>query len=251
MSQAARTLAIGDIHGCDSALETLLSTLNVTAQDTVITLGDVVDRGPNTRRVIEQLLQLASQCRLITIRGNHEEMMLKVLHGNPWRAGWLNCGCWEVLESYGGELEAIPQEHRQFLEAMQSYWETEHDIFVHAGVDPNVDMDQQFDDILRWTSTSAQLPPHKSGKRVICGHTQQRSGLPRLSPGWICIDTAAYSGLWLSALDVEQNELLQANQLGQVRRLQLDAEHIVDITPVSPGTSRDGGTLPGSGPPRV
>lgn len=251
MKLEQRLFAIGDIHGCDTALETLLTTLNVTVNDTVVTLGDVIDRGPNTRRVIELLLQLASQCRLITIRGNHEDMMLKVLQGSPWRAGWLTCGGWDVLESYGGELEMIPEEHRRFLQEMLPYWESDHDIFVHAGVDPTVDIDQQLDDTLRWMPTSARLPPHKSGKRVICGHTQQRSGLPRISPGWICIDTSAYNGQWLSALDVRQNVIYQANQLGNARRLQLDAQRVVSITPVSPGMLPSDGTRRESGPPRV
>ena len=76
-----RTIAIGDIHGCDLALEAILNAIGPTAEDVIITLGDVVDRGANSRRVVELLLDLAQRCQHVGIMGNHEEMMLKVVAG--------------------------------------------------------------------------------------------------------------------------------------------------------------------------
>ncbi|WP_146401161.1 hypothetical protein [Pseudobythopirellula maris] len=64
---------------------------------------------------------------------------------------------------------------------------------------------------------------HRTGKRVVCGHTSQKNGLPKVWEGWACIDTWPAGGEWLSCLDVETNELVQANQSGATRRFQLGA----------------------------
>ncbi|MCY2963050.1 MAG: metallophosphoesterase, partial [Planctomycetota bacterium] len=72
-----RTLAIGDIHGCDFALEKLLTSVAPTSEDTLVVLGDVIDRGGGSKQVLDQLLALSKTTRVIFIRGNHEEMMLE------------------------------------------------------------------------------------------------------------------------------------------------------------------------------
>ena len=78
----SRTIAIGDIHGCASALDRLLYEIQPTQTDTIIGLGDYVDRGMESARVIETLIDLVSRCRLIPLIGNHELMMYKALQGN-------------------------------------------------------------------------------------------------------------------------------------------------------------------------
>ncbi len=70
---------------------------------------------------------------------------------------------------------------------------------------------------LRWKHIGGTEPPHPSGKRVICGHTAQRDGMPLVFDGWVCIDTYAHGGGWLSALDVEIDQIYQASQSGAVR----------------------------------
>ena len=74
-----RVIATGDIHGCADALYALLEIVDPTADDLVVTLGDYVDRGPNTREVIDQILDLKKRCRLISLVGNHELMMLDAI----------------------------------------------------------------------------------------------------------------------------------------------------------------------------
>ena len=79
----ARTLVFGDIHGCDVAMNLLLEKLQITSDDTVVLLGDIVSRGPATRQCLERAMELSRTCRLLYIRGNHEEMMLDSLnHGD-------------------------------------------------------------------------------------------------------------------------------------------------------------------------
>ena len=216
-SASGRTIAIGDIHGCDVALQVLLSELKLTADDMLVVLGDVVDRGPGTRQVIEQLIQLQQTCRLVFIMGNHEEMMLDVIGGGDWAAGWIQYGGYAALESYGGALDQVPAEHVEFLKSACDYFETDSEIFVHATLDPAVPLSEQTPDCLRWNKLTGLETPHPSGKRVICGHTPVATGLPAVLPGWVCLDTWAYNGLYLTALDVATNELYQAQQSGTFR----------------------------------
>jgi len=120
-----RTLAIGDIHGCDVALLMLLPTLALRSEDTVVVLGDAVDRGPGSRQVVERLLQLADECRLIFILGNHEEMLLQSLDGTGSMETWRRYGGTETLDSYGGDPRKIPATHREFLQSGLDYWESD------------------------------------------------------------------------------------------------------------------------------
>src|SRR5262249_15289959 len=132
-----RTFALGDVHGCDVALRTLLERVELRPDDTLVVLGDVVDRGPRSKEAIDVLLDVAERCQMISIMGNHEEMMLDVLaHTRPIR-DWLDLGGNETLLSYGGIIDDIPQNHRDYLLSMVDYWETETDIFVHANLHPD------------------------------------------------------------------------------------------------------------------
>ncbi len=216
----ARCLAMGDIHGCDIALELLLKQLKLAADDTLVVLGDVVDRGPNSRRVVEQLLETATQCRLIFVMGNHEEMLLDSLAGGDWARTWQAYGGRQTVVSYGS-IERIPEEHLEFFGSGLNFWETEGEIFIHANLEPGVSLEEQSPEWLRWTHLTGFEQPHPSGKRVICGHTPQRSGLPLLMSGWVGIDTLAFGPGWLTVLDVATDQVYQANQAGKIRQFSL------------------------------
>ncbi|HET6425312.1 MAG TPA: metallophosphoesterase family protein [Planctomycetaceae bacterium] len=215
-----RTLAIGDVHGCDLALRTLIGLIAPTQSDTVVLLGDLVDRGPDTADVIEQVLRLQSRCRVILILGNHEEMMLQALDGQGWFM-WMQCGGDEALESYGGDPTAIPERHRDLLESALDYWETPDTIFVHANLEHGIALSDQHAVCLRWTHLSGTERPFDPARRVICGHTPQSNGLPLIMPGWVCIDTDCQRGGWLTCLDVCSNVVYQASQSGETRSFPL------------------------------
>jgi Calcineurin-like phosphoesterase len=87
-----RTIAIGDIHGCAIALAKLIEVVAPQPDDTVVPLGDYVDRGIDSRGVIDQLISLADHCRLVPILGNHEEMLLGAREGRSDFRFWINCG---------------------------------------------------------------------------------------------------------------------------------------------------------------
>jgi serine/threonine protein phosphatase 1 len=217
-----RTLAIGDIHGCDVALHALLPMLDLRSEDTVVVLGDAVDRGPATRQVVERLLELAQECQFVFVLGNHEQMMLESLSGGTGVAAWLRYGGAATLQSYGGDPREIPRAHVEFLSAAVDFHETESTLFVHANLDPQAPLDRQDPEWLRWTHLSGHEAPHPSGKRIVCGHTPQKNGLPLAIPGWICIDTFAWGKGWLTCLDVGTDEWYQANQAGATRSGRLE-----------------------------
>jgi serine/threonine protein phosphatase 1 len=151
-----RVLAIGDIHGCLQALDTLLTAVAPTGNDWIVTLGDYVDRGPDSCRVLERLLELHRGGRLIALGGNHEEMLLGVREDFSTLPAWLEFGGQETLDSYaragfGSDLQAIPENHWSFLqEVCVNCFETETHFFVHGNVDPRLPLSQQPTEILRW-----------------------------------------------------------------------------------------------------
>jgi serine/threonine protein phosphatase 1 len=212
-----RHFAIGDIHGCDQALDSLLNGLDLTADDLVIVLGDAIDRGPGSRRVLKRLIKLDDTSQLVYIRGNHEEMMLDALEGNHVDE-WLRHGGAATVSSYGGSLDDIPDDHWDLLESSSKYWEGPNDICVHANLKPGVELHEQRSSWLRWRKLTGDELPHHSGKRVVCGHSGVGFGAPTFRNGWVCLDTNAYCGGILTALELGSGEILQARQSGEFRR---------------------------------
>ena len=225
-----RRLAIGDIHGCNRALETLVQSVGLRPDDTIVTLGDYVNRGPNVKRVLDWLIEMDERGRLVALRGNHEIMMLRARQDNRSEQDWRYVGGDATLRSYAtsqgerGALADIPEQHWLFLENRLAPWfETESHIFVHAGVYPDLPLEEQPDYMLYWEKYDASKDRrHQSGKTVVCGHTSQRSGLPITNGAVVCIDTWACGGGWLTCLDPESGEIWQANQAGQTRCGRLD-----------------------------
>jgi serine/threonine protein phosphatase 1 len=229
-----RLLAIGDIHGCLRSLIALLDAVSPQPEDKIITLGDYVDRGPDSRGVLDHLIGLHDEGRLVALRGNHDLMMLEARHGR--KRNWLACGGRQALKSYGFTEEEIkilggdpclyevddlmvkiPDRHWQFLEKDCKPWhETETHIFVHANLYPDVPMDEQPEFMLYWERLIEPCP-HVSGKVVVCGHTKQKSGLPLDLESTVCLDTGAYDDGWLTCLDVQSGRIWQANELGKAR----------------------------------
>jgi serine/threonine protein phosphatase 1 len=215
-----RTIAVGDIHGYLAALGALLEAIDPGPDDTIVTLGDYVDRGPDSRGVIDRLIALAEQCRLVPILGNHDEMLLAICDG---RMGliedWLVFGGDSAAASYGGMVpEGVPAEHVDFLRECRSFHETDRHFFVHASYLAHVPLPEQPTEVLRWDSLKLRRPgPHCSGKTAIVGHTAQRDG-EILDLGYLkCIDTCIYGGGWLSALDVDSGQVWQVDAEGRVR----------------------------------
>jgi serine/threonine protein phosphatase 1 len=211
-----RELAIGDIHGCARAFQTLLDVLRPERTDTIILLGDYIDRGPDSCEVIDMILELNRRCTVIPLAGNHEKMILRARTDPEMLAEWLIQGGQTTLDSYkrhgyAREIDAIPACHWQFLaEQTLDYWETDDSIFVHASIDADLDLPDQPDFLLFWQPFTDPTI-HKSGKRIICGHTSQKSGLPAVFDRGICLDTWAHGGGWLTCFDTVHDSFIQSN----------------------------------------
>lgn len=224
---AGRTIAIGDIHGCADALAALLGEISPTSNDTIIALGDYVDRGPKSRQTIDHLIGLSRECHLISLIGNHEAMLLDAFRDLQAMKRWLSQGGVETLRSYGWVkgsyrrrlADWIPERHWDFLKGCVRYHETDTHLFIHAGYVPELPLAEQPDLALQWRMTDRERTrPHNSGKVAIVGHTAQSSG-DVLDLGFlICIDTNCFRGGWLTALDVNDRRIWQSNASGELRR---------------------------------
>ncbi|QDT06851.1 Serine/threonine-protein phosphatase 1 [Rubripirellula lacrimiformis] len=217
---SGRLLAIGDIHGCRTALEKLLEAIAPTPDDIVVTLGDYVDRGPDSRGVIDTLIDLGRRTRLVGLLGNHEEMMLSVVREGESHHSWLRHGGVETLDSYGfdGDLDFLPAEHEAFFDSLGDYFEHGDYFFTHAAYDPDTPLEQQPADLLRWYSLTEGLPArHRSGKTAVVGHTANRDGEVLDIGHLLCIDTYCYGGGWLTAVDLGNRQYWQVSEAGVLR----------------------------------
>ena len=228
--QPMRTLAIGDIHGCFKALQTVVAAAEISADDHLVTLGDYVDRGPEVPQVLAWLRDHYQSGRLTPLLGNHELMLQACRDDASLRAEWLEFGGRATLEAYsddskGLSLEDIPAEDWLFLEEhCVPFHETETHIFVHAGLHPDLPLRKQYPQILFWDRSSVH-PPHYSGKTMVCGHTPQEGGYPVNHGHAIYIDTGVYQkGGWLTCLEVDTGEYWQGDQQGNLRHWQLDPD---------------------------
>jgi len=216
-------LAIGDIHGVSAALDALMAVVQPTPDDVLVFLGDYVDRGPDSKGVIDRLLAWSQTLQLVCLRGNHEIMMMNARNGRDDLRMWLSVGGTQALASYakGGRatLADVPEKHWQFLdERCGDYFETETHIFVHANLYPGVELADQPESMLFWEFLEGPID-HISGKTVICGHSSQRGGNPLAWKKTVCIDTHAYGANgWLTCLDVDTRSYWQANAQGDTRR---------------------------------
>lgn len=145
-----RTIVFGGIHGCLNALTNLIDALALGPEDTVVTLGDYIGRGPDSCGVLDQLIAISEHCRLIPLLGDHEEMLINALGDITALRRWLACGGSATLRSHGwlpgGPRRAladwIPEKHQAFLVGCRPYYETGSHLFIHAGFVPELPMDK-------------------------------------------------------------------------------------------------------------
>lgn len=230
----ARHLAIGDIHGCFETLKRLLRVVEPREEDLIITLGDYINRGPNSYGVMEWLIQTQKTGQLRALRGNHDVMFAQAIEGENI-SRFRKVGGDETLKSYAkygnrsGKLNDVPEHHFQFLESeLLPYYEMDTHFFVHANAYADYPLADQPDYMLYWEKFNYP-PRHMSGKIMVCGHSSQKSGRPLVTEDAICIDTFAHGGGWLSCLDVQADMLWQANRDGDVRQLPLSEIEQLDI----------------------
>jgi serine/threonine protein phosphatase 1 len=189
------TYVIPDIHGrCDLLSKGLVGISGHSGGDagTIVTIGDYVDKGPQSRQVIERLLSgVAEGWRLFALKGNHDAMMAEALRNPAKMAPWLEKGGDAALASYGGDPAAIPQSHLAWLDGLQLMHVDVHRLYVHAGVDPEVPLAQQSEATLLWKRYPRGFPDGFGGLHVVHGHDNSPEG-PLLYEGRTNLDTRAW-----------------------------------------------------------
>ena len=216
---AKRVIAIGDIHGCLTALDAVLTAIDPEPSDSLVLLGDFVDRGPNSAGVIDRLIELRERCFLFTIMGNHDELMLEVIEENTWKLGqWLMYGGEQTMRSYGTDkVSDIPKEHVAFLRNCIPFCETDHHFFTHANYLEGKPLKKTPGAVLRWESIKARMPGHhNSGKMAVLGHSAQKAGIILYSGYLLCLDTYCYGTGCLTAFEVNTGEYWQADRSGRL-----------------------------------
>jgi len=195
---------IGDIHGCLRPLQRLLGKIEPQPGDEVIFIGDYIDRGPQSREVVEYLLGLPYRC--VFLLGNHEKMLLDFLAGDD-RGLFLANGGLATLQSYGGDASDIPPAHIRFYRSLRPMYEAGGHLFAHAGIRPMVPLDKQKVDDLVWIRQEFFQFVGRFPKPVVFGHTPLRQVL--LAPDRIGIDTGCVYGGKLTCLQLPERKIIQ------------------------------------------
>jgi serine/threonine protein phosphatase 1 len=228
VSPGLRVYAVGDIHGCAEKLDALHTLMAEDAaaapegQRVVVYLGDYVDRGHDSRGVVERLIgPLPFAAQAIHLAGNHEAMMLDAL-ARPDDADavrlWTSNGGVAALDSWGvdpaspprGWAASIPEAHRRFLEGLRRRAAFGGYLFVHAGVRPGVKLAEQNPDDLLWIREPFLSSTASLGSVVVHGHTPGKEVVVR--PNRIGLDTGAVFGgpLTCAVFWADRLRLLQA-----------------------------------------
>ncbi|MGO7869318.1 metallophosphoesterase family protein [Rhizobium leguminosarum] len=190
------TFAIGDIHGCIDPLKRMIDRIEAYASEGIVVfVGDYVDRGPDSKSVLDRIIAGQSDpWRWICLKGNHEDMMVAAYTDSDSRDMWISNGGLETEMSYGGRV--LPQ-HLQWAADRPLMHVDRHRIFVHAGVDPAFPLDRQSQDDLLWMRFVAGEPGEYWGKHLVHGHTPSMSN-PMTTGNRTNIDSACVFGGKLS-----------------------------------------------------
>lgn len=220
--------ALGDIHGCADLLERAFRSLDADLRrrrpSRVLTvfLGDYIDRGLDSKRTLDLLIERARHHDTVFLKGNHEVVLLDFLKDPGRLHDWRQFGGLQTLVSYGlrpalnpsanEQLElataldaALPWDHRLFLENLKPCLTCGDFFFVHAGVRPGFGLDQQTEQDLLWIRDEFLNSPADFGKFIVHGHTPVKE--PDLRPHRLNIDTGAYATGRLTLLRIEGSEI--------------------------------------------
>ncbi len=215
-----RIFAVGDIHGCVDELLVLLNRIEQELEDDdlVIFIGDYIDRGPDSKGVVERLIDFRDRYpATIYLKGNHEDMMLSFLgfEGNLGNS-YLHNGADEFLKSYGLSMELRPEEildllprkHLSFYLNLVPYVITSEFVFVHAGLQPLRGLKSQLDQDLFWIRDEFIKNVHRFNKLVIFGHTPY-ADIYFNPPFKIGIDTGLVYGNKLTCIEPITKKIIQ------------------------------------------
>ncbi len=219
-----RVYAVGDIHGCYHLLKGVLEKIDKDMQKrpdientSLIFLGDYIDRGPDSKKVIDEFTKdKKDNIQRIYIKGNHEDTLLQFIENPSVLDSWQHYGGLETLYSYGVDmrlvqkgneavrdafLSALPEKHFKFYHDLPTSFLLGDYFFCHAGIKPDVPLDQQEDEDLMWIRNEFLQSTEDYQKVIVHGHTPVKA--PEIWKNRINIDTGAYASGKLTCLRLE------------------------------------------------
>jgi serine/threonine protein phosphatase 1 len=216
-----RLFTMGDIHGCFHTLRSLIDCIRPDSDDTIVFLGDYIDRGPDSKQVLDYIICLKNQgLKVITLKGNHEDLMMKSFLGKNEMLSWMYNGGKYTLESFGvSSLVEIDPFYINFIENMPYYYVLDTIYFVHAGF--NEQQGFQFTDkkAMLWIRKDHYQSDFFKEKKILHGHTPQRLETLKQhltnQPNVINIDTGCVYNMengygYLTAYEIYSNEIYYA-----------------------------------------
>ena len=229
LPDGVRVYAIGDVHGRADLLQSLLTVIDADLARSAprraihVFLGDYIDRGPDSRRVLDLLIARSRSHETVCLKGNHEVFLLEVLQDPTRLQEWRHYGGLLTLVSYGitptmsptaeeqvelidGLKRAIPPEHLAFVQQLPSSFTCGDFFFVHAGVKPGIPLERQRDEDMLWIREEFLACEEHFGKYVVHGHTPVSA--PDIRSNRINIDTGAYATGNLTLLTIQGDSLL-------------------------------------------
>jgi serine/threonine protein phosphatase 1 len=189
------TYVIPDIHGRSDLLGIGMVDISAHARGNsgaIVTIGDYVDKGPQSRQVIDRLLAgVAFGWKFVALKGNHDALMAQALRDPSKMAAWMEKGGDAALASYGGNSVAVPQTHLAWLDGLRLIYVDAHRVYVHAGLDPAVPLDRQSEATLLTKRYPKGLSDGFGKLHVVHGHDNCPNG-PLLLEGRTNLDTLAW-----------------------------------------------------------
>jgi serine/threonine protein phosphatase 1 len=223
-----RIYAIGDVHGRADLLRALFARIDASLkaypvkQSVQVLLGDYIDRGPNSREVIDALIARRRQHPMVYLKGNHESYAVQFLSDPSVLSEWTQAGGINTLLSYGVKpstrdepkqqrdvawafCQALPESHRQFMQNLELSFTCGDFFFTHAGVRPGIPLREQREQDLLWIREDFLLHEEDFGKIIVHGHTPAKE--PDIRPNRINIDTGAYATGRLTCLVLQGDRM--------------------------------------------
>lgn len=234
-SDSSRAYVVGDIHGCleeaSRLIDFIVNGQKLNEDDHLIFLGDYIDRGSNSKGVIDYILNLRKEqiTNVHCLKGNHEEIFLQFYHNqiSPFKEHYLANGGFECIQSYGyvpedvllGEVEfEISDEHMEFYNSLDIGIELDKHILVHAGLNPKLKITEQKEEEVLWIRDPFIRNRHNFERIVIFGHTPLKSPYIDI-PYKVGIDTGLVYGNMLTSIE------LRSMKMFHIRK---DEDHVME-----------------------
>ncbi len=182
----ARLIGISDIHGEYEKLCRVLEKVSPQKEDTLVFMGDYIDRGTKSKEVVDKIIEMQNVCNCVYLIGSHEYALLHANTDDYYHYLFWNYGGDRTADSYGG-FDNIFKIHGDFFKNLKFYYLTDKYLFVHAGINPKYSLEEQDEVDMVYIRRNFYEHKHNLPQKIIFGHTEFDT--PQIQDDKICIDT--------------------------------------------------------------